>query len=178
MELQKTKTKPLNTQTENAKKANVNRDVITGEPGAHPIGVGAGAAGGGVAGAVLGGAIGGPIGAGAGAVVGAIGGGMAGGSTAEMINPTTEHEYWRKEYEKRSYFTMGTRYEQYGPAFQFGWESCAKHKGKTFKDVESVLAGDWDHCRGKSKLSWSHAKGATQDAWQRVEKAFGKDCCE
>ena len=148
------KTKPLNTQTENAKESNVNRDVITGEPGAHPIGVGAGAA------------------------VGAIGGGMAGGSTAEMINPTTEHEYWRKEYEKRSYFTMGTPYEQYGPAFQFGWESCAKHKGKTFKDVESVLAGDWDHCRGKSKLSWTHAKGATQDAWQRVEKAFGKDCCE
>lgn len=177
MKPKKSKTKPLNKPTENAKQANVNRNGITDELGAHPIGVGAGATGGVIAGAVLGGAIGGPIVAGAGAVVGAIGGGMAGDVAAEIINPTTEHEYWRKAYEKRSYFATGTPYEQYGPAFQFGWESHAKYKCKTFKDVEAALARDWDHCCGKSKLTWKHAKAATQDAWERVEKAVCGDSC-
>jgi hypothetical protein len=173
MEPKKTKTELPNTT-----KGNANRDAITGEPGAHPIGVGAGAAGGGIAGAILGVAIGGPIGAGAGAVVGAIGGGMAGDGVAEAINPTTEHEFWRKEHSHRPYFTQGTPYEQYGPAFQYGWESYADCTGKSFEDAESELARGWERHRGASKLSWEHAKRAAHDAWQRVEKAFGKTCCE
>lgn len=168
----KTESKSLNTA-----KGNLNRDVITGEPGSHPIGVGTGAAGGGVAGALVGAAVGGPIGAGAGAVVGAVAGGMAGDGAAEAINPTAEHEYWRAEYAKRPYFIKGTPYEQYGPAFQFGWESCAEHKGKTYKDVESELARDWDHSRGESKLGWNHAKAAVHDAWQRSKKACDTACC-
>src|SRR6266851_3247743 len=53
--------------TNNPKK---NPDPITGKPGAHPVGTGAGAAGGGLAGAAIGGAVGGPVGAAVGAAVG------------------------------------------------------------------------------------------------------------
>lgn len=158
-------------------KKDANRDPITGEAGAHPVGVGTGAAGGGIAGAVIGAAVGGPIGAGVGAVVGAVSGGFVGRSAAEVINPTTEHEYWRGEYGKRPYYTHGTPYEQYGPAFQYGWESHAIHKGTTFADVEPQLGRDWESRRGRSKLSWNHAKGAAQDAWQRAEKLACSDCC-
>jgi len=154
-----------------------NRDPMTGEPGAHPVGVGTGAAGGGIAGAVIGGAVAGPIGAGVGAVVGAVSGGLAGKDAAEAINPTIEHEFWRKEFGNRPYFTHGTPYEQYGSAFQYGWESYANHMGKTFTDVEPQLGRDWESRRKQSKLSWTHAKGATQDAWQRVEKAACVDSC-
>ena len=45
------------------KPADANRDPISGAPGAHPVGVGAGAAGGGATGAAVGGAVGGPVGA-------------------------------------------------------------------------------------------------------------------
>ena len=38
-----------------------NRDPISGAPGAHPLGTGAGAASGGVAGAAVGLAVGGPV---------------------------------------------------------------------------------------------------------------------
>lgn len=158
-------------------KGDTNRDPMTGEPGAHPVGVGTGAAGGGIAGAVIGAAVGGPIGAGVGAVVGAVSGGLAGKSAAEAFNPTAEHAYWRVEFRTRPYFTPGSTYEEYGPAYQYGWESYASHKGKTFDDVEAQLGRDWESHRGQSKLSWNRAKGAMHDAWQRAEKSACSDCC-
>jgi len=170
-------TKRTETITTTIVKDDANRDPMTGAPGAHSVGVGTGAAGGGIAGAVIGSVIAGPIGAGVGAVVGAVSGGLAGKGAAEAINPTAEHEFWRTEYEKRPYFTHGTPYEQYGPAFQYGWESRTSHAGKSFNDVESQLSRDWESRRGKSKLSWNHAKGATLDAWQRVEKVACGDSC-
>ena len=108
------------------KKAKENRDPITGEPGAHPIGTGVGAAtGGAAAGAAAGAAVGtvaGPvgtaIGAAVGVVAGAVGGGLAGKAVAENINPTLEHEYWRGKYAKRPYVQAGEDYEEYGPAYQ------------------------------------------------------------
>jgi uncharacterized protein (TIGR02271 family) len=75
-------------------KQNTNRDPITGEPRAHPVGTGAGAAAGGVTGAAVGMA-GGPIGAGVGAAVGAVAGGLAGKGTAEHFNPTQGGELGR-----------------------------------------------------------------------------------
>lgn len=157
-------------------RGDINPDPITGEPGAHPVGVGAGAAGGGIAGAVVGAAIGGPIGAGVGAVVGVVSGGLAGKSAAEAIKPTAEHEFWRTQFQGRPYFTHGTPYEQYGPAFQFGWQSYAAHPDKTFNDIEPQLARDWESRRGQSQLSWKHAKGATYDAWHRAEQAACSSC--
>ncbi len=152
-----------------------NRDAITGEPGAHPVGVGAGAAGGGITGALVGGAVGGPIGAAVGAVVGSVSGGLAGKSAAEAINPTLEHAFWRKEYGNRPYFTVGSPYEDFGPAYQYGWESYASHKGRTFKDVEPQLRREWESRRGQSKLNWDSATDATEDAWRRVEEAIRRD---
>jgi hypothetical protein len=160
-------------------KGDTNLDPMSGEPGAHPVGVGSGAAGGGIAGAVIGAAVGGPIGAGVGVVVGAVAGGYAGKSAAEVINPTAEHEFWRIEFLKRPYFTPGSPYEQFGPAYQYGWESYSTlgTKGKTFKEIETELRRDWENRRGQSKLSWERAKGATHDAWQRVAKAACGDNC-
>src|SRR5256714_9659142 len=66
------------------------RDPIRPAPGAHPVGVGAGAASAGAAGAALGAAVGGPIGAVVGAAVGAVAGGLGGKAAAEAVNPTIE----------------------------------------------------------------------------------------
>ena len=56
-------------------------DPITGEPGAHPVGVGVGALSAGAAGAAIG-SIGGPIGVLIGAAIGAVAGGLAGKEVA------------------------------------------------------------------------------------------------
>jgi outer membrane lipoprotein SlyB len=66
------------------------RDPVTHVPGAHPVGVGAGAASAGAAGAALGAAVAGPLGAVVGAAVGAVAGGLGGKAAAEAVNPTIE----------------------------------------------------------------------------------------
>jgi phage tail tape-measure protein len=66
-----------------------NLDPITGAPGAHPVGVGLGAAVGGIAaGAVAGTVAAGPLGTVVGATVGAIAGGLGGKAVAEHFDPT------------------------------------------------------------------------------------------
>jgi len=158
-------------------KPDANRDPLTGAPGAHPVGVGTGAAAGGAAGAVIG-AIAGPIGALAGGVAGAVAGAIVGKGAAEAVNPTVEHAYWRSEFGKRPYFMQGSAYDQYGPAYQLGWESHASYstKGKTFDEVEADLRRDWDRRHGSSKLTWENAKSAARDAWQRMEKPVCSPC--
>ena len=150
-------------------KPDANRDPITGEPGAHPFGTGAGAAGGGASGAAIGGVVGGPIGAVVGAAIGAVAGGLAGKGAAESVNPTVEDAYWRDNYRSRPYAKADLGYDTYRPAYQYGWESRSRYAGRKFDDVEVDLASGWDKARGTSKLAWSDAKGATRDAWHRID---------
>ena len=63
---------------------------LTGKPGSHPVGTGAGAAGGAATGAVVGAALGGPVGAVAGAAVGGVAGAAAGHKIGESVNPTPD----------------------------------------------------------------------------------------
>ncbi len=153
-----------------------NPDPITKAPGAHPVGTGVGAAAGGVAG--VGGAIAagaamgtaaGPVGTAVGAAIGAVAGGLIGKGVAEGVNPTAEHEYWRSNYANRPYVTPGSSYDQYGPAYQYGWEARQKHSGKHFDEIESDLARDWDRAKGKSQLKWDAARQASRDAWDRTD---------
>lgn len=151
-----------------------NRDPLSGAPGAHPVGVGAGAAGGAVTGAAIG-SLGGPIGAVAGAAAGAVAGGLAGKAAAEAINPTVEDAYWRSNYASRPYVTKDTRYDDYRPAYRYGWESYERNRGRSFDELEPQLRGDWDRYRGNSTLSWDKAKNAVRDSWHRVERALPGD---
>ena len=153
----------------------LNRDPITGTPGSHPVGTGVGAVGGGAAGAAAGTAVGGPIGGVVGAVVGAVAGGAAGKGVAEAIDPTVEDTYWRQNYASRDYFEKGRPYDDYAPAYRYGWESRAMHPDRRFEDVENDLARKWDTAKGKSSLTWQQAKNATRDAWHRVERAVPGD---
>jgi len=163
------------------------RDPLSGRAGAHPVGTGIGAATGGVAtGVVAGAAIGtvaGPVGtivgAAVGAAVGAVGGGLAGKAIAEEANPTVEHGYWRSNYASRPYVTAGVVYEEYAPAYQYGWESYALHHGKSFDEAEVILERDWHKAKGASKLGWDRAKHAVRDSWNRVsESCASSRCCK
>src|ERR1700683_3356759 len=127
-----------------------NPDPITKAPGAHPVGTGIGAAAGGAAGvggAIAAGAtmgsVGGPVGTAVGAVVGAVAGGLIGKGIAESVNPSVEHEYWESNYASRPYTNPGSTYDEYGPAYQYGWESRARHSDGSFDDVEESLGNDW-----------------------------------
>ncbi len=153
------------------------RDSTKVKPSAAPLAGESMSSAGGSQSEAIGGPVGFAFGVGADISVGEAKGAMAAETcvssknAATAVNPVSEHEFWRKELVRRPYFTHGTSYDHYGPAFQLGWESYANHKGKTFEDIEPQLGRDWELMRGKSMLSWNNAKKATLDAWQRTEKA-------
>jgi hypothetical protein len=153
--------------------ADSNRDPISGEPGAHPVGVGLGAAGAGAVVGAAGGAVAGPVGAAVGAVIGGVAGGLAGKSIAESVDPTVEDAYWRKHYADRPYYDEAIPYDTYGPAYRHGWESRVKYHDRSFDDVETDMRRDWEATKAKSKLAWDRAKLASRDAWDRVTGSAG-----
>lgn len=155
----------------------LNADPITGEPGAHPVGTGVGAAGGAVAGAAVG-AVGGPVGAIVGGAVGAVVGGLAGKGAAEAVNPTEEEAYWRETAHTTPYYaeTLTTYsdldYERdYENAYRIGYEARPQYDSSTrFEDVESDLKLKWDHAKGLSRLTWNEARIAVKEAWDRATR--------
>lgn len=157
---------------EKVRKADANRDPITGAPGAHPVGTGVGAASAGAAGAAIGTAVGGPVGGAVGAVVGAVAGGLAGKGAAEAVNPTVESGYWRDNYSTQPWVERNYRYEDYEPAFRTGWEGYSRYgsSGRTYDQLENDLRSDYErNASGKTRLEWEKAKSATRAAWHRLE---------
>jgi uncharacterized protein (TIGR02271 family) len=152
-----------------------NRDPISGQPGAHPVGTGIGAAGVGAVGAVVGGVIGGPVGAVVGSAVGAVAGGLIGKGAAESVDPTVEDAYWREQHSSRPYYEKGRTYEDYQPAYRTGYEGYSRYgaTGRTFEDAEPDLRRDYDtHRTTQTKsqgFTWDKAKHAARDAWDRVD---------
>ena len=160
-----------NRTSEPVKKTDAHRDPLTGTPGAHPVGTGAGAAGGGAAGAAIGMAVGGPVGAAVGLAAGAIAGGLAGKEAAEAVNPTVEDAYWRDNYSSQPWVERNRTYDDYQPAFRAGYEGYVRHgvDGKTYDEAEPYIQKDYEKAKGKSALSWEKAKAATSAAWHRIE---------
>jgi hypothetical protein len=106
--------------------------------------------------------------------VGAVAGGLAGKGAAEAVNPTVEDEYWRRNYASRPYAGSGS-YDEFRPAYQYGWESFSRYRGHKFDDVEPDLRRGWETGKIDAKLGWDKAKGAARDAWDRVERAMPGD---
>ena len=177
------------TQTTNRPK-DANRDPITGEKGAHPVGAGVGAAAGTVAGTAAGvgaamaagaaaGTVAGPVGTAVGAVVGGIvggvGGGLAGKAVAERIDPTVEEAYWEENFASRNY-AKNDGFEKYRPAYRYGAEACNRQGGRSFEDIENDLNRDWASNRGASNLTWKDARPAVRDAYERAAQRL--ESCE
>src|SRR3954466_13396097 len=106
---------------------NRNPDPITDAPGAHPIETGIGAAVAGAASGVAVGAVAGPVAAAGGAAVGAVAGGYAGKGIGELIDPTTEDNWLRDNFQSRPYVQEGDRFEDFAPAFRYGALAEAKY---------------------------------------------------
>jgi uncharacterized protein (TIGR02284 family) len=149
---------------------NANRDPLTNEPGAHPVGTGVGAAMGGAAAGAAAGALGGPVGAVIGGVAGAVAGGLAGKAAAEAANPTVEDAYWRDAYNREPYYVQGRSYDQYRPAYELGWSSVGRYEGD-FDAIEPRLADDWRARHAADGLAWTDVRSATRAAWERASAA-------
>jgi len=152
-----------------ANEDDLNRDPISGTPGAHPLGTGAGALFGGLSGAAFGTAVG-PIGVAVGAAVGAVMGGLVGKNTAEAVNPTAEEVFWQETYVREPYYVHGRSYEYYAPGFRAGWEGRVRHDGRSFDDAEPDLMMEYKLAKSELDPSWPEIRSAARAAWDRVDR--------
>jgi hypothetical protein len=147
-----------------------NEDPLTGEPGAHLIGTGVGAAVVGAAAGAAAGAAFGPVGAMVGTVVGSVVGGYAGKEVAEAVAPTQELEYWRGAYRSRPYYRDHYDFEDYEPAYRLGMEEW---DGTTWDEVEPQMKRKWEDLSrwesegGSPTMSWDEAREAAREAMER-----------
>jgi len=145
-----------------------NPDPITDQPGSHPIETGIGAAVGGAASGLAVGAVAGPVGAAVGAALGAIAGGLAGKGIGEVIDPTTEDNWLRENFESRPYVKKGETFDTYHTAYRYGGEAESRYQGRSFDEVESDLKRDWGKSKDHKGLTWTHARDAVRDAFDRT----------
>jgi hypothetical protein len=150
------------------KSGDLNRDPITGTPGAHPVATGVGTAVGGAAAGLAAGAAAGPIGAAVGAVIGGVAGGLAGSAVGEEIDPTVEEAYWRDNYSNRPYYSDDLAYDDISPAYRHGWESRSRYANSNFDDVETSLKQSWEETEHDSRVGWEKARLAARDAWDHA----------
>ena len=110
-----------------------------------------------------------------GAAVGAAAGALAGQGIAKAIDPAAEEAYWRQNFSGRTYVDPGTSYNEYAPAYRYGWESYSRYADRKFDEVESDIERGWDKAKSGSSLAWNKAKNAVRDAWHHVERAIPGD---
>ena len=80
-----------------------------------------------------------------------------------------EDAWWRENYGARPY-ASGRNYEEFRPAYRYGYESGSHHMGRSWDDVEPDLRTGWDRYegRGGAESTWEKVKDAVRDAWHRV----------
>jgi len=92
-----------------------------------------------------------------------------------VTNRYDNDRYWGENYSSRPYYQSGRSYDDYRPAYNYGWDSAHRHQGRTWDQAENDLEHGWEQAKGKSQLAWSDAKHAARDAWHRVERAMPGD---
>jgi hypothetical protein len=80
-----------------------------------------------------------------------------------------EDIWWRDNFSSRPYAT-GRTYEEFRPAYQYGFESGLHHMGREWDEVESDLRSGWEKFTGKPGAggTWESVKDAVRDAWHRI----------
>ena len=75
---------------------------------------------------------------------------------------------FRQQYASRPYARADRSYDDYQPAYRYGYDSARQHAGREWNDVEGDLERGWHSARGKSQSTWQEVKDAARDAWDRV----------
>jgi len=88
-----------------------------------------------------------------------------------VVAAATEDAYWRENYEREPYHEAGRSYDDYRPAYEWGWSRRAAGEAE-FALVEANLPKEWDTRRGSSALDWRQAREAARAAWDRADRGY------
>ena len=81
---------------------------------------------------------------------------------------SAEGAFWRGQYEREAYFQSGMTWDDYEPAYRYGYDWHHRYPDRKFEDFERDMGSDWDKFKAKSRLKWEHAKHAVRAAWDRA----------
>ncbi len=149
-------------------KGSRNPDPITDASGSHPIETGIGAAVAGAAGGLAAGAVAGPLAAAVGAAVGAVAGGYAGKGIGELIDPTTEDNWLRDQFNSFGYPDADETFETYEPAYRYGGEVEAKYGDAGWDAIVDDVEKEWSESQCYPSVKWPKAREAVKDAYERT----------
>ncbi|MCI4568052.1 hypothetical protein [Lysobacter sp. CFH 32150] len=96
--------------------------------------------------------------------------------TVEASDPADNYiEHFHSSYHNAAYYKGGRDWNDYAPAYRFGYDSYRHYRGQDFEDVEHALARDWNSVRAGSRLAWDEARGAVRDSWHYLESNLTGD---
>ena len=90
------------------------------------------------------------------------------GATPAQLDWGNEEQYWRNNWNTRSYAAADRGFDYYRPGYRYGFESAQRHRGKAWNDVENDLSTGWDRYEHRGESTWENVKHAVRDAWDRV----------
>jgi hypothetical protein len=113
-----------------------------------------------------------------GIAAGVIAGAVAGSGGPD---PQSQHAYWRQHFRELQTLGSSGTYEDYAPAFEYGWESRSACEAKAsqapadFEEAEATLQEQWQQRPVAAALPWNMAREAVRAAWEKVEQAVASD---
>ena len=93
---------------------------------------------------------------------------FAGSAAGKGAWDPAEDTFWRGQYEREGYFQKGMAWDDYEPAYRFGYDWRMRHPDRKWEDMEHDMGREWDKFKMKSRLKWEHAKHAVKAAWDRT----------
>lgn len=81
-----------------------------------------------------------------------------------------ERRWWRENFRSRPYVTADGEFDEYEPAWRYGFESAGHHHGREWNEVEPELREGWPHYehRGRRNPRWDEVRESVRDAWDHL----------
>ena len=79
-----------------------------------------------------------------------------------------DQSWWRENFRDRPYVVADRLFEYYEPAYECGYLSANRYRGRKFEDIEPVLRTDFDRFERRGESTWDNMKDAVRDAWDKV----------
>ena len=128
-----------------------------------------GALTGGLLGAVLG-SVFGPLGTALGAAAGSLTGAAAGEQIGEAMDHREDLVYLAETFSEQDYYVSEMEWEDYEPAYRYGFDSYAQHAQQPLHHSKNILAAGWEQYNQHSHLTWNQAWNALLHAWALSEQ--------
>ena len=91
----------------------------------------------------------------------------------ELIAPDDYRRHFEGRFRDSRYFLSGSEWQDYEPAYSYGYDTFERYAGQDFDAVEAELEQGWEGLRRDSRLGWAEAREAVRDGWGLMDRGPG-----